>query len=83
MSDVILVWPAFLGHPDDPTNGLLRYAERVWNTLSRQAVFDLTVKPLPKEKKALRCRVVDAFGKVARYDKDAIFKDPSWPHLWS
>jgi hypothetical protein len=21
--------------------------------------------------------------KLVKYDKDAIFKDPKWPHLWS
>ena len=28
-------------------------------------------------------RIWDAITKRIRYDKDGIFTDPSWPHLWS
>ena len=28
-------------------------------------------------------RIRDKITKYVTYDKDAIFKDPNWPHLWS
>ncbi len=38
------------------------------------------------EKKGVReyARTIwSTITKYVRYDKDAIFKDPKWPHLWS
>ena len=48
----------------------------------RQADF----KASEAEKKGVR-QYAKSIGsnitKYVKYDKDAIFKDPKWPHLWS
>lgn len=38
------------------------------------------------EKKGVRQYAKSIWGNITKhvkYDKDAIFKDPKWPHLWS
>jgi len=34
------------------------------------------------EEKRCAERIWNAITKYVVYDKDAIFKDPNWPHLW-
>ncbi|MFC1894041.1 hypothetical protein ACFLYR_08530 [Chloroflexota bacterium] len=34
------------------------------------------------EKKRCAERIWNAITKYVTFDKDAIFKDPDWPHLW-
>jgi len=56
-----------------------------------QAHLDLTLRTVilevPRtERKGLRHyakRTWSTVTKYVKYDKDAIFKDPNWPHLWS
>ena len=39
-----------------------------------------------KDKKGIRHlvrKVSDKISKYISFDKDAIFKDPNWPHLWN
>jgi len=56
-----------------------------------QAHLDLTVRQPPLEttetrRKGVRDyakRIWSTITKYVTYDKDAIFKDPNWPHLWS
>ena len=56
-----------------------------------QAHLDLTVREIPLDaaetrKKGIRDYAKKIWSTITRfvtYDKDAIFKDPNWPHLWS
>jgi hypothetical protein len=56
-----------------------------------QVNLDLKVKQLEweaseAEKKGVRHyakTIWSTITKYVTYDKDAIFKDPNWPHLWS
>ena len=56
-----------------------------------QAHLDLTLKQIDleaneAERKGLghyARRMWSTITKYVKYDKDAIFKDPNWPHLWS
>lgn len=56
-----------------------------------QAQLELTLREtdhpvIVTEKKGIRFyvkRIRDMITKYVTYDKDAIFKDPNWPHLWS
>lgn len=56
-----------------------------------QAQLELILKETDQqvsevEKKGIRHyvrRIRNAITKYVAYDKDAIFKDPNWPHLWS
>ena len=56
-----------------------------------QAQLDLTVRQTSwpetvKERNGLRHyakRMWSSITKCVKYDKDAIFKDPNWPRLWS
>ena len=56
-----------------------------------QAQLYLTVKAtdwetIREEKKGVRHfvqRIWSIISKYVAYDRDAIFKDPNWPHLWS
>ncbi|OGN99709.1 MAG: hypothetical protein A2Y59_01335 [Chloroflexi bacterium RBG_13_52_14] len=60
-----------------------------------QAYLDLTVKETyweasKEERKGIRDSVTriwstlrNTITKYITYDKDAIFKDRNWPHLWS
>ncbi len=56
-----------------------------------QAHLDLTLRHLPmerteKERKGIgdyAKRIWSTITKYVTYDKDGIFKDPNWPHLWS
>jgi hypothetical protein len=56
-----------------------------------QAHLDLTVRHTDTavrdaERKGVRHhakRLWSAITRYVTYDKDAIFKDPNWPHLWS
>jgi len=56
-----------------------------------QAQLELTLREIDHsaseaEKKGIRHYVKKIWGAITKYvtyDKDAIFKDPNWPHLWS
>lgn len=56
-----------------------------------QAQIQLKVKEADRplivnERKGIRHylkKMRDMITKYVTYDKDAIFKDPNWPHLWS
>jgi len=56
-----------------------------------QAQLELTLREIElpvteTKKKGIRYhvkRIRDTIKKYVTYDKDAIFKDPNWPHLWS
>lgn len=56
-----------------------------------QAQLELTLREIEgpvteTKKKGVRYyvkRIRDTITKYVTYDKDAIFKDPNWPHLWS
>ncbi len=56
-----------------------------------RARLELTLKEIDHpvsetEKKGIRHyvkKIRDTITKHVTYDKDAIFKDPNWPHLWS
>ena len=56
-----------------------------------QAKLELTLREIElpvteTKKRGIRHyvkRIKDTITKYVTYDKDAIFKDPNWPHLWS
>ena len=56
-----------------------------------QAYLDLRVSDIylensEKDRKGLRhyARIIwNTLTRYVTYDKDAIFKDPNWPHIWS
>jgi hypothetical protein len=60
-----------------------------------QAQLELTLKKIEHplcetKKKGIRYyiryyikSIRDSITKYVTWDKDAIFKDPNWPHLWS
>ena len=55
-----------------------------------EAHLDLSVRHVDveqrhEEKKGIRHhigRIRKGITKYVTYDKDALFKDPNWPHLW-
>ncbi len=49
------------------------------DTAVRDAVRDAGRKGVRHHAK----RLWSAITRYVTYDKDAIFKDPNWPHLWS
>ncbi|UCC59522.1 MAG: hypothetical protein JSW38_13820 [Dehalococcoidia bacterium] len=56
-----------------------------------QAQLELTLREIEcpvteTQKKGIRHYLKSIRDKITKYvtwDKDAIFKDPNWPHLWS
>ena len=50
------------------------------------SVRDVELEKTQKEKKGIRHqigKVRKGISKYVAYDKDGLFKDPNWPHLWS